>query len=82
MSFLAALNDEKLKATKGPACVFVSVLAAMSDSEAADLRTALADQAGVPGTYIARALEAIGHSVSATTVQRHRKGECNCPRSA
>jgi hypothetical protein len=52
---------------------------ALTKANAQDLRDALANQ-DLPSAAISRGLDAVGHRVSALTVQRHRRGSCACPR--
>jgi hypothetical protein len=64
---------------KGPACHTSRILEKLSKADAADLRGALADVM-IPATAISRALDKLGHQLSATSLARHRRGECGCPR--
>jgi hypothetical protein len=76
MGQLADLIQQS-KRPNGPVCATANLLHTLPKAEAADLRAALADQS-VPGTSIARALVKLGHKISGSTIQRHRRGECGC----
>lgn len=78
MSFITALKAETAKSAGGRSCSVARILATSSD--AADIRVALATD--VDSSTIARALIASGVIVSATTVRRHRRGDCPCGRDA
>ena len=75
-SFADALAQQEIH--KGPECS-VGVLLRSLDADTADeVRVAL-DDTTVQHAQIARALGAIGHKVGATTISRHRAGDCkNC----
>lgn len=61
----------------GGTCTFATLR--LSEADQADLDAALANRS-IPSTVIARGLTAIGHKIGDSTVQRHRKGDCGCPR--
>ena len=69
---------------KGTRCGVVMVLASLdaSDPEAADaLRVVLAmPLEEMPSTVIEKRLRAAGCDVSTSTIQRHRRKACACPR--
>ena len=60
---------------KGPRCSVCSLLARIDPTDGKILREALADSS-YTHNGIARALRAEGYNVSASTLSRHRKGEC------
>lgn len=59
------------------ACRVALVIGALSDDEAADLRTALADPV-ITAAAIMRVLERKGHKLPDGTITRHRRKECSC----
>lgn len=80
-SFADALAAEQ-DAAKGylnRGCKVRQALDALTDQDRATATTAL-DNPTVEGAVIARAFAALGQKVPAYTVQRHRRGECRCPR--
>ena len=73
------LYDEILQASKPnrPQCSVGKVVAELDDADRTALTTALADPA-VTGAGIAKVLTARGHKLNGPTVQRHRRGDCDC----
>jgi hypothetical protein len=71
---------EELKAYRPsrPRCSFGVILEALSDDDRATVVSALGSP--IPGTHIAKVLTSRGHPLKGETVQRHRKGDCSCPR--
>lgn len=59
-------------------CNVGAVLAALDDADAKDLREALADPQ-VMGSGIALVLTRRGIPMKQGNVQRHRRGDCDCP---
>lgn len=59
----------------GAACKTCSLLASLSDKEAAALRVAL-DDPRISNAGLARILKEEGYQIQETTVRRHRRGEC------
>lgn len=78
MSLADALAQAKAEPLSGFRCGVYRILGNLGE-DAHVLRTYLADPS-VPGSVIARVLKAHGHEIEATTIQRHRKHECKCPR--
>ena len=72
-----ALAAEKAAFRKGPACSLEVTLSKLSADDVAELNAYL-DDAAVPATAIARALQKEGHVVRAQAVQRHRSKQCRC----
>lgn len=72
-----ALDAEKAAFRKGPTCSLEVVLSKVDPDDAAALNAYL-DDAAVPATAIARALQREGHVVRAQAVQRHRSKQCRC----
>lgn len=65
---------------KGPPCrmgVLLGQDSPLSDDVKAELRAVMADHA-VEGSRIARALTSLGATVGEHTVNRHRRGGCQC----
>lgn len=75
MSFLAALEDAKAEAHKGPQCSMGTILKTSDDADA--IQAALNDDS-LTGTLIAKALVKAGHTVRSEAVQRHRRHACDC----
>jgi hypothetical protein len=63
----------------GPECRVAAVLGKLTKADQADLHAAVAD-ISLPATAIGRGLRSLGHTVSDSQLQRHRRGECACPR--
>ena len=75
MSLLDALNSE-VAARKGPQCSVAGILNGLDDDDRAALLAAFASTQ--PSTSIVRALATVNVQVAATTLSRHRRGECSC----
>lgn len=77
MSLLDEIKDETRHT--GSPCGVQKVLAALNESDAADLRAALADP-GIPATNIARALikRGVAQWKNGDPITRHRRGDCRC----
>lgn len=63
---------------KGEKCSVALLLAALPDEEREALLAALANPEKM-GSTIGAVLRAHGHHVQDSTVQRHRRGACQCP---
>lgn len=76
------LVDELLadSASRGPACSVGAILSEMDDATRAEWLAALAHQR-ITATKIADRLTRDGWPVKAMTLQRHRRGDCQCPSS-
>ena len=61
----------------GGRCSIPMFLDSLSDKDRADVEAALADPT-IAATAIAKVLQARGHNMSASTLQRHRRGACLC----
>ena len=79
MSLAAALSRESTPARRGSPCTVGVLLTELSDDDARELRGALAS--GMAHTSIMRALASEGHRFIASTIARHRRGECACDAS-
>lgn len=67
------------KPRKGPRCTVGKLIEAMSPADAKVLTDALAASVDdITHAAITRVLRAEGHSFDASTIGRHRKGECAC----
>jgi hypothetical protein len=75
MAFAEALSKQVKK--PGTRCAIAVVLDAMEPADAEELSDALVD-ATWAHAQIHRALKAEGHDLAASTVSRHRKGDCAC----
>jgi hypothetical protein len=75
-----SLLDEaqSLTSRMGGTCGVELLLNSLSPEEQAELTEAIASS--VEGSALARALAGRGHRVPSQTIQRHRRGECTCPR--
>lgn len=76
MSLAAALERESEASTKGPQCSIGRILDALDDVDQSALISSL--HGSMLHTAIARALTSNDHRVSASTVARHRRGDCSC----
>lgn len=63
----------------GGACTIGRLLTTLGKGDAADLADALSNKA-IPSSAISRALTAVGQPLVATSIQRHRRGDCVCTR--
>lgn len=66
---------------RGQLCTVRTLLEELDVSDpdgAKALRDVLA-QSSMPATVIARRLQAAGWPIGVSTMQRHRRGECQCP---
>lgn len=77
-SLLTDISDINQNLKPG-GCGYLIVLIKLSAGEQADLRTAIADP-DIACSAIERALRQRGHTVSATTLRRHRRKDCSCGR--
>lgn len=63
--------------TRGPRCTIALLLPGLAVDERRDLEAAFANTA-LPATAISKGLDAVGHKVSPSSIQRHRRHECTC----
>lgn len=75
MGLKDALDAEAARSRSGPRCTVCTLLDTLPKDDAAALAEYLANPV-VHGSMIARALTAEGHHVNASTVVRHRRGDC------
>ena len=76
---LAAAFDELPPNYHDTKCTVFAIRQQLSDDDDATLRTMLDNQT-ITSVRISQALRLIGYRISATTVGRHRRGECRCER--
>jgi len=76
---MAGLKDSVLAAgmLKGPACTFGRLTVTLPKDDLKDLAELLAD-CTITAAQIKRGLASIGVKMSASTVSRHRLGDCAC----
>lgn len=75
---MGLLDDIKAARPKvGGRCSIPGFLDSLPAQDRADVVAALADPA-IAATAIAKVLQARGHAVSASSLQRHRRGACLC----
>lgn len=77
---MSLLDEARAYKPRPSVCSVASVLSALDDADAADLREALADPQ-VMGSGIALVLTRRGIPMKQGNVQRHRRGDCDCPAS-
>lgn len=65
----------------GPPCKVQVIAEQMSKEDAKEFREALADPA-FQSSAITRALKKLGYEIGSTSIQRHRKHDCNCEKRA
>jgi hypothetical protein len=63
---------------KGPPCSMGAFITTLTSAEAGALRTMLDPASGWRSTDLAREITGGGVRMSATSVARHRRGECRC----
>lgn len=64
-----------------PVCGYQTLLDTLDKPDQVDLETAMNDH-GIQGSAIERALRQRGHTITATTLRRHRRGDCCCGRTS
>ncbi len=79
MPDLATLASPDYRPPKGPPCAVGHTLR-MADPETADLLARALANPYAGTRAISEALDERGHKVPLTTIRRHRRGECRCPR--
>lgn len=70
-------NVQQMTARKGPRCSVAVVQEALGVQDAQDFAS-LVKNREVQAAAISRALREGGYRVPAATLQRHRRGDCNC----
>lgn len=74
MGIFDGIQDE---IRRGPLCRMYVIAAKLDKNDLKALADVLADE-GIPGSAIARRLNAAGHKIGADGLQRHRRGLCSC----
>lgn len=74
MSLAEQLAKASNTRSKGPTCVMCTTVPTLAKADREALDAAL--ESDLPHTVIARALQAEGYNVKATSVARHRRFEC------
>ena len=64
-----------------PVCGYQTLLDTLDKPDQVDLETAMSDFS-IQGSAIERALRQRGHSITATTLRRHLRGDCSCGRTS
>ncbi len=64
-----------------PVCGYQTLLDSLDKPDKVDLETAMSDQS-IQCSAIERALRQRGHGITATTLRRHRRGDCCCGRTS
>ena len=75
---LSEALETQTKKIQGPPCAIGVALTELDAADAIALAQALASD--MQSTMIARAMSSTGIRVAATTVGRHRRGDCACGR--
>lgn len=81
MSMLDDLANPAYRPVKGPDCSMGILLSTVDKETQTLIMAAMANQYA-PSTLIAEALTERNHRISANVVQRHRRGQCRCPRES
>jgi hypothetical protein len=68
---------QAVTASKGVPCSVATLMHRLRPEEQAELTEALASL--VDGMALSRALANRGHRIAGQTLNRHRRGECQCP---
>lgn len=78
MSLAGALQAGPTSTRRGPRCSVHTLLRSLPDVESRALATMLDDN-GWLGSDIAKVIRSeVGVTISGTTIQRHRRGDCSC----
>lgn len=75
LSDISAINNVRYV----PVCGYRTLLHSLDKPDQVDLEIAMADHT-IQGSAIERALRQRGHSITSTTLRRHRRGDCCCGR--
>lgn len=74
MSLISEAEDHEHR--QGGLCAVAGLRESLDDKGKAELAEALA--APITGTALAKALQNRGHKVAPESIQRHRRGDCQC----
>lgn len=73
------LLNANTKAKPGGRCMVGTVLGKLDKPTRAKLEAALADRERFSADGLAAVFCALGHEMSRSPVERHRRGQCQCP---
>lgn len=76
-----AILAANTRARPGGKCGIAQVFARMDAATVNKLTAALDDQDGFAASGLVRSFIALGHAMSRSTVERHRRGDCVCHRT-
>jgi hypothetical protein len=76
---LDALLAANRKQAPGPRCSVCRALAAMDEPTRAKMQAALDDGEGYSGESLGKVFTALGHRMTGSPVDRHRRGGCRQP---
>lgn len=74
-----ALLDANAKAKPGGRCMVGTALAKLDAATVTKLTAALADRERFSAQGLAKVFTALGGDMSRAPVERHRRGDCQCP---
>ena len=75
LSDISAINNARYV----PVCGYQTLLETLDKPDQVDLQAAMSDL-GIQGSAIERALRQRGHTITSSTLRRHRRGDCSCGR--
>ena len=79
MGLLGEVQAAQAGTKPGLPCIVVKIRRDLAGQDAKDFEAALADH-GVYSTALTKVLRSRGFDVARGAIQRHRRGECGCPR--
>lgn len=80
MSLADRLSTYPKRGIQGPRCHTWLLLESLPEDERAALAAALLPDSGWTASALAALLRDEGHVLSKSSIDRHRRGECACPR--
>lgn len=80
MGLAERLNEYPKQFPKGPKCYVWIVLESFQGADREALEAALEPNSGWTATALLTPLRDEGHNLSKSSIERHRRGECACPR--
>ena len=80
MSLADRLSTYPKRGRQGPRCHTWLLLESLVDDEREALAAALLPDSGWTSSSLSSLLRDEGHSLSKSSIDRHRRGECACPR--
>lgn len=75
-----ALLGANTRSKPGGRCYVGDALARLDPDTAAKVRDALADRGRYTATGLAAVFSQLGEPVSRSPLERHRRGDCQCPK--